>query len=509
MAKNQIKAGAILSYMQIGLSIVIGLLYTPIMLRILGKSDYGLYTTVSSTISMLSILSLGFGSAYIRFYSKYKAEDDKVGIAKLNGLFITVFAVVAAVAFACGLFLAFNLELVFDKGLTAAEYQSAQIMMIMLSFNLAMTFLTSVFQNIISANEEFVFQKLVSMIKTVVSPFVTLPVLLMGFGSVGMVAATVTVTLIADIINVSFCFKKLHVKFAFSKWEKGLFAGIAAYTSFIAINLLVDQINWNIGKVLLGRFRGTASVAVYSIGYTLYQYYMMFSTSVANVFTPRVHTIENSNEPLKVKNEKLTALMIQVGRMQYLILALILLGLVFFGRPFIGFWAGEGYENSYIVCLLLAVSGTIPLIQNVGIEIQRAKNKHRFRSYVYIGMALANLIISVVLCQIWGEIGAAVGTAVSLVVANGIIINIYYQHLQINVISFWKNILRLSVGLIFPIICGILLNIFCPVVGIWDMLWQIPVFAVIYLCSMWRLGMNTSEKNMVQSLIKRVTHKNA
>ena len=74
MKVNQLKLGSALSYMQMGLNILIGLIYTPIMLRMLGKGEYGLYQTVASTISMLSVLNLGFNSSYIRYYSKYKSN---------------------------------------------------------------------------------------------------------------------------------------------------------------------------------------------------------------------------------------------------------------------------------------------------------------------------------------------------------------------------------------------------------------------------------------------------
>ena len=59
---NQLKAGTIISYFQMSIQILIGLAYTPIMIRLLGKSEYGLYNTVSSTIAMLSILRLGFNN---------------------------------------------------------------------------------------------------------------------------------------------------------------------------------------------------------------------------------------------------------------------------------------------------------------------------------------------------------------------------------------------------------------------------------------------------------------
>lgn len=43
--KNEIRLGSILSYMQMALSIVIGLIYTPVMIKLLGQSEYGLYNT--------------------------------------------------------------------------------------------------------------------------------------------------------------------------------------------------------------------------------------------------------------------------------------------------------------------------------------------------------------------------------------------------------------------------------------------------------------------------------
>ena len=92
-ASNQLKIGALLSYVQMLLNIIIGLLYTPIMIRLLGQSEYGLYNTVASTISMLTILTLGFNSSYVRYYSKYKKDNDNQNIYKLNGLFIIIFSI--------------------------------------------------------------------------------------------------------------------------------------------------------------------------------------------------------------------------------------------------------------------------------------------------------------------------------------------------------------------------------------------------------------------------------
>ena len=61
--KDQLKAGVVLSYLSSAITILIQLIYMPVMIRLLGKSEYGLYSLVSSVVSYLSLFSLGFTGA--------------------------------------------------------------------------------------------------------------------------------------------------------------------------------------------------------------------------------------------------------------------------------------------------------------------------------------------------------------------------------------------------------------------------------------------------------------
>ncbi|MBE7056238.1 MAG: polysaccharide biosynthesis protein [Ruminococcaceae bacterium] len=496
----QIKIGSLLSYLQMGVNILIGLLYTPIMIRMLGSSEYGLYNTVSSTIAMLSILNLGFNASYIRYFSKYKKKNDEESISKLNGLYIIIFMVIGFVGFICGLFLSFNLNLVFDQGLTAAEYETARVLMLLFTVNLTISFPMSVFQSIISAHEKYVFLKSVGILRTVFSPLLTLPLLLLGYRSIAMITVTICVSIVADIAYLIYSKKFLKISFKFSGFESGLFKSMLIFTSFIAINLIVDQVNNNMGKFLLGRYMGTTAVAVYSVGYTLYQYYTLFSSTISGVFAPRIHRIVNeTNEDVNKMKQNLTELFSKVGRIQFLILSLISSGLIFFGKPFISFWAGEEYAESYYVAILLIIPSSIALIQNLGLEIQRAQNKHKFRSLAYVIMALINLSLTVFLCQKFGATGAAIGTAASFVIANGFIMNIYYhKKCNINIIYFWKSILKMSRGLVLPVVFGTGINILVDFNGAtWKMFAGILGYAMIYVVSMWFFGMNQYEKSLL------------
>lgn len=502
------KVGSVLSYIQMFLQIIVSIIYTPIMIRLLGKSEYGLYNTVSSTISMLSILSLGFNSSYIRFYSKYKKRDDQDSINKLNGLFLLIFLVIGIVAFICGLFLTNNLELVFSQGLSVEEYDIARKLMMLMAINLAISFPMSVFSNIISAHEKFVFLKLIYMVKTVLTPMLNIPLLLMGYGSIGLVIMSLLLAVFTDVVFFIYVLFILKNKFVFYGFEKGLFKSLFNFTIFIALNLVVDEINTNLDKVILARYVGTVSVATYAVGFNLYNYYKMFSTSISGVFTPLIHSIQEQHVSDKEKYEQFTELFVKVGRIQFLILSLLLTGLIFFGKAFILFWVGEGYEDSYLVCILMAIPSTIPLIQNLGIEIQRAQNKHQFRTVIYFVMAIINLLLTIELCQKYGAVGAVIGTAISLIVANGIIMNVfYYKVCHINVLRFWSAILRIIIGMIPALLIGAIINNFADLNNIWILLGCIIIYTMSYILSIWFLSMNEYEKKIIVSPIKKLWSK--
>ena len=72
---NQRKAGALLSYLYLALTFVVGIFYTPILLGFLGKSEYGVYSVANSVIAFLAILDLGFSQTMIRYVQGAEGHD--------------------------------------------------------------------------------------------------------------------------------------------------------------------------------------------------------------------------------------------------------------------------------------------------------------------------------------------------------------------------------------------------------------------------------------------------
>ena len=118
---NQRKLGTILSYLNILVTIVSQFAYTPMMLRILGQSEYGVYSLSQSVIGYLSLLNFGFSGSYLRFYSKYVADGDTEGAKKLNALYVLVFIGIAALICLGGFFIIQNIEHIIGKKFNAQE----------------------------------------------------------------------------------------------------------------------------------------------------------------------------------------------------------------------------------------------------------------------------------------------------------------------------------------------------------------------------------------------------
>lgn len=498
--RKEIKLGIILSYISKAIQITIGILYTPLMIRLLGQNEYGLYNISASIVSYLSVLNLGFGSAYMRFYSRYKAINDKKNISQLNGMFLIVFLILGFIAMISGLIITDNIDFIFEQQLSNNEIETAKILMFILVINLFVTFISIIFNTFLQANERFIFQNLLFIIKQVSTPLVTLPLLLLGKGSVGMVLAMTSINVICEVIIVYFCFSRLKMTFSFRNFDKELFKEMLRYSSFIFINIIVDQVNNNVDKTILGRYKGTIAVAIYSVGSKLNLYYGQFSTTISAVFTPRIHRMIALN-PL---DNDVSNLFIKVGRIQFIMLSYICMGFIILGQPFISFWVGNEYSDSYYITLLLMIPITVPLIQNLGIEIQRAKNMHQFRSILYFIIAILNILLSIPLSIRYGAIGSAIGTSISYILGNGLAMNWHYSSkVGLDIKLFWKEIISIIPALLLPSVVGLTIFIIKIKVTFSIFIFLGLIYSSVFMVSMWFIGLNNYEKNLLKNLFKR------
>lgn len=498
---NQLKAGAVLNYIVIILNAIVGLLYTPYMLRMMGQSEYGLYSLVASVISYLTILDLGMGNAIIRYTAKFRAEGKQKEQYEMFGMFFILYLIIGLLAVVIGMGLYLNVDSMFGKTMTDIELDRARIMMLILIFNLAITFPMSIFGSIMTAYERFVFPRVINIIRIILNTVVMIALLHYGYRAVAMVVVQTVFNVTTLIINYFYCRFYIKIKLYFRTFNWSFLKEVAIYSFWILLNVIMDKIYWSTGQFVLGAISGTIAVSVFSVAIHLQGMYMQFSSAISSVFLPKVTAMVTK----ETSDVNLSNLFIRTGRLQFLVMCFILCGFIVFGKPFIELWAGVEYSEAYYITLLFFISLLIPLIQNLGITILQAKNEMKFRSLLYIAIAIVALIMEIVLAKIWGGIGCAVAIAGALFLGQGLIMNIYYrrnQHLDIN--RFWKEILKMSIIPAVLVIIALLLRSFYTISSWRELFVGVAVFSLLYIPLVFCFSMNSDEKRLVMEPILNI-----
>ena len=500
---NQLKIGALLSYIIIFLNMFIGVIYTPILTRMLGQAEYGLYSLVTSIIAYFTILDLGFGNAIIIYTAKYRARNDKESEQKLHGSFFLIYLGIGLIVTILGLLVTFNVDKLFSNTMSIEELEKSKIMMGILTFNVAITFPFTVHTSIISAYEQYIFSKIVNIIRIILLPIIMIPLLFMGYKSISLIILTTILNIIVLLSNFLFCKFKLHIKFRYGFLEKKVMFEIFAYSFFIFLNTIIEKVNHEVDKFILGAVSGTIAVSIYSVANQLQSIFTNLSTGISGVLLPKLTKIKE-DKSIDEKKE-FTRLFIKIGRIQYIVMALVLTGFILFGKEFIvNIWVGEEYIESYYVVVILVLPAIIPLIQNTGLSILQVLNKYKYRTIIFFFIAIINVLISIPLAQKYNAIGSAIGTSIAVLLGQVIILNIYYQKsIKINIIQFWKEISHMTIPVIFTFIIGIILKKIFPINTIISFGIEIIVYIITYMILMWTFALNKEEKEMITGLLRK------
>lgn len=498
---NQVKTGAVLNYVVIALNTIVGLGYTPYMLRCLGQNEYGLYSLVASVIAYLTLLDFGFGNAIIRYTAKFRAQGKQKEQWEMFGMFLIVYSIIGIFAFCGGLGLYFNVERLFDRTMNLEEIEEARTMMLLLTFNLAFTFPLSIFGSIIAAYENFVFQRVVSIFRLLLSTGVLILVLAIGFKAVALVVVQTIFNLLVLLINYFYCRRKLKIHITLGKFDWLFIKEISVYSFWIFLNAIMDKIYWGTGQFVLGSISGTVAVAIFSVAIMLQHMYMQFSTSIASVLLPRL----TSMVALKNDNKEISDLFIRTGRLQCIVMSFILSGFIVFGRGFIDIWAGSDYSESFYVTLIFFVALFIPLIQNTGIAILQARNQMKFRSLLYLAISIISLGTQILLAKEYGAMGCAFAIGGALILGQGIIMNVYYNIKQkIDIGLFWSQICKLLIVPAVLTIIGVLTSFLLDYSHVWTLIGGIIGFSLIFLPLLWLFGMNPYERRLLLSPVRKI-----
>lgn len=489
------KIGSIINILNMVCSLLIGLLYTPLLIRHLGSNEYGTYTLAQSTIAYLSILDLGLGNALVRYVSRIRTEREE---GNLIGMFLIFYSTIAAISAIIGCILSCNIGTFFSGSFNDTEVRILKHVFNVLLINTVISFPTTVFSSVIRSYEKFIFANTLNLTQNILNHAIMIVLLMSGFKSVALAIVSLISTIIIACVNITYCYRILKIKIRFRCFEKSFYYEVLVYSAFVFINIIVDQLYASTDKIILGKVCGSISVAVYGVGVTFQQYFTQFSTSISSVFLPHISKLSVRKEAMN----EISTVFLKVGHIQLVLLSLICVGFVVYGQSFIKLWAGEEYHDAYYIALLVMVPTLIPLSQNIGISILQALNKHRIRSVMYLCIALINVVISIPLTIRFGGIGASIGTAIGNLLGQILFMNwFYWKKIGIDIPQYWRNFCFLLTKLL-PVFIVFLMTLLIPLKGWEGLMVKICIGLLFVLPYYYRFILSVNEKNMVIDLLR-------
>lgn len=498
--KNQRTRGIILSYVSLGINTIVNLLYVPILIHYLGKSQYGLYQLMGSFIAYFSVMDFGLSNTIVRYYSKYHALNDERQMENVLATAQKIYSVVNLLIIIVGGVIYAFLDVVYNSSLSKSELTSAKQIYVIVIINVIITVSTNVYTAVINANERFVFLKSLSLVQTLLQPFVVIIVISQKPYALSVVIVQTILNLLTNIIKIIYSYKTLRIKIKSHGKDVELIKGMLKFSGSIFIVAITDQLFWKTNQLILGAVAGTVAVAVYSVASQIYMNYVSLSSVIQGVFLPRI-------TELVTRREDVNDTFLQIGRIQYMLLSCIWGGFVVFGKEFIGLWVGEDFSQAYYITLIIITGMTIDLIQSIGGTIMQAKNMYSIRAKILLVMAIFNIGIAIVVAKRYGGIGCAVGTCICMIIGNGFAMNYIYQtKVRLNIAIFWKNIIHLTIPALLTLLIGNLINAVIGYGGFLLLGIKILIYVLIYIILLWVMGLDKYEKEVLVKVWKKRRH---
>jgi O-antigen/teichoic acid export membrane protein len=491
---SQLKQGVILSYVNILVANAVGLVITPFIIRRLGDSEYGLYMLIGSLIAYFTLMDLGLNNTIVRYVALYRTSKDKKGEENFLGLTFLIYAITAVAVLVIGTFVHTKLDEIFDNSLTTLQIIDAKRMFTILVFNIAITLPGGAFIAICNAYERFAFPRILLLVK-----YLTRSALV--FGLLGVLPHAITLVWIDSIVNILFIlvsiyfvFSKLKVKIRLGKVNFWLLKEIASYAMWIFLAAIVMSTQWNIGQIILGVFKDTATVAIFGVGILLGGYYGAFAGAINTLMLPKAAKMSVESNTKESYNDA----MIKIGRLNAFISFLILFGFILFGKEFIVLWIGANYIEAWEIALLIMLAMTLPLLQAFGNSILEAKKRNRFRSLVSVITIGAASGIGFFLVPLYSIQGIIYPLFAALII-NSITMAWYYMRIfGFRILLFLDSvILKVVAPTIVLVGFCFYLKIVNPIESWLDLILHVVLYSTLYLIILYLLVLSREEKNIM------------
>ncbi len=424
-----------------GLNVVVLFFLTPLIIDTLGKTQYGVWSTVIMLTGYLGVLDIGIRGSTGRYIIYHIGRGDADGVNSVVRTSLGFFSVTGVVMMLAAALLGIVAPGWF-KGLPADLAGLFPLLVPLLALNTWMAAVSVIYSNVLAGHDRFDLTQGVNVAVLLARSLGTVLVLIYGGGLIMLALVTVMANVLGLVGNYLLAhriYRPLH------DWPpmidrarlKQLFGfGIPTFVSTVALRI-INQTD----LLLIGLLLGVSLVTLYSVSAMLILYSWAFLELIVGTMFPPIQRAAARGEMGQVR-----WLVLRMARLTAFCGIPVYIGFIIFGHEFIGLWVptlGSQAADAATVLSVLAAARLVALfseghghaLQSVGIV--------RTPAALSVAEALLNLTISLVLVMVfgWGLVGIATGTLGAIVVMRGLVMPLYtFGKLEIMPLQYIRQI---------------------------------------------------------------------
>lgn len=349
---NRIAVNTTIQYIKLIINVLLGLITVRVLLNALGVEDYGIYDVVGGVVALLSFINSSLSQSSVRFISVSLGKNN---INETRSVFNNCFWIHLIVSIGIVILLEIVGYLFLDVVITVpdAKLNSAKMVFHFMMITLFLQVAITPFNALIVSHEKFVFTASIAILDSILKLVIALIIRYYSHDKLilyGFLMAVITI--INSILSVGYVYFSRHKEEAYI----GRF-------SFKNIRELVKFVGWTIMDVLsqlftkqgysviLNKFFGPATNAVYAISRQIEGNFYYLSASVIDSIKPQIMKSYGEGN-----NERMLRLSLSAGKMGFAMISLIAIPILVMMPTVLKIWLGRIPEGLVFFSRIMVIS---------------------------------------------------------------------------------------------------------------------------------------------------------
>lgn len=405
-----LKKGAFLNWIGLAINFSVAFVVTPIVIRTLGSSGFGMWALIQSFSGYYGLVNLGLGSALQRFITRDLAKQENRSLQETVGTAITFFLSTGLLVLLAAAVLSTPAAHFFS--VPEAEAAAFSTTLLLCAFAVVADFFSALAGTLFTAREQFTLSSTLGISRQLVQSMGVLFVLGYSPSIKGLALVVCAVSITALLVNWGFA-RRLYPQLSLS-WRGASYARLKELLHFGTSTVLLTVSNivrLRIGNVIIAKTVGLSSVATFSVAANLVVNMNSIMASSLNVLNPRLtrlHTQENMEELKRLYRSALFVSSTMACGMGLMIMV--------FGERFILLWVGEEFLPAVPILHVLTLAYVVAHAQAPAWNVMFALAKHHLMAKVAVAEAVVILGLGLWLSSTHGALGFAWATAAAMLV---------------------------------------------------------------------------------------------